>query len=338
MKSELDAFIDSLNSRNFSSHTLANYRRDIEGFSIFFLQNFADLEALWYPTKRSQKLLTASSGEALRKGKLDKMPWQCISEQAVQDFLAFRLQAGIGANTLRRQLSALRSFYQFLLERSFVKHNPTLGIKPPKQPKPLPKSLSADMTQQLLEQTPKNQQSDWLALRDQTMFELLYSSGLRVAELSGLNMSPALDNLEQGWIFIQQGKGQKDRQVPIGREAEKWLQQWLSVREAHVQADENAVFINRFGRRLSIRSIQKALNQRAQQVGLPVKVSPHRLRHACATHLLESSGDLRAVQELLGHKNLSTTQIYTKLDLQHLAQVYDQAHPRASHQKKDKKV
>lgn len=331
MKTYLSAFIQSLKSRKFSEHTLKNYQRDLQSFSDFFLHNFVDLEVVWYPTERSQKLLSPSVREALLEGKSKEVPWQSVSMQAVQDYLSFRLQSGISATTLSRQLSALRSLYQFLLEGELVQHNPTLGLRPPKQPRPLPKSLTVDMTQQLLEQAPKSSQADWLELRDQAMFELLYSSGLRVAELAGLDLSPALDKLDQGWIFVQEGKGKKDRQVPVGREAQKWLKRWLPVREEHVLPGETAIFINRFGKRLSVRSIQKALGQRAKQVGLPVTVSPHRLRHACATHLLESSGDLRAVQELLGHANLSTTQIYTKLDLQHLAQVYDQTHPRAVH-------
>jgi len=316
-------FLEQLAMQNFSAHTLSSYQRDLQAFLRYFL------------SEKSQVVSKETEGKAEKFWTFQCDFWSQLTAASIQAYLAFRLQQGVSARTLSRQLSALRSFYRFLLEQGWVDQDPTLGLKPPKAPKPLPKSLSTDMTGQLLDALPKNRASStWLEVRNQAMFELLYSSGLRVSELAGLDLSPALDNLAQGWLFIQQGKGKKDRQVPVGGQAQKWLQTWLAVRLQYVQPQESAVFINRLGKRLSVRGIQKALQQRAQQAGLPVTVSPHRLRHACATHLLESSGDLRAVQELLGHANLSTTQIYTKLDLQHLAHVYDQAHPRAHRLKK----
>ncbi|CAN8140237.1 site-specific tyrosine recombinase (fragment) [uncultured Thiomicrorhabdus sp.] len=157
---------------------------------------------------------------------------------------------------------------------------------------------------------------------------MLYSAGLRVSECAGLDLSPGLDNINSGWVHVL-GKGAKERLAPIGSKSLQALNTWLKIRSEHALQGEQAVFVNRFGKRLSVRSIQNRLDKRANEAGLPTKMSPHRLRHACATHVLESSGDLRAVQEMLGHENLSTTQIYTKLDMQHLAKVYDSAHPRA---------
>ena len=333
----IEKFEKSLMQGRYSEHTLSNYRRDLRAFASFFLHFFVERQRLWYGSQRGQKLLgqlSESDRQALEQGEASFVPWEAVPPQAILDFLAERMQQGISANSLHRQLSALRKFYRFLSEkREGFRHDPTVGIKPPKPPKPLPKSLSADMTQQLLEQVPQKSAQDsnrWLLVRNQAMFELLYSSGLRVSELAALDVADeSLAQLDAGWVRVIGGKGKKSRQVPIGQVALERLQAWLQERLNHVAAGETAVFINQRGRRISTRGIQLALNKRAEVSGVPIKVSPHRLRHACATHLLESSGDLRAVQELLGHANLSTTQIYTKLDLQHLAQVYDQAHPRA---------
>jgi integrase/recombinase XerC len=231
---------------------------------------------------------------------------------------------GISARTVARQLSALRAFYNFLLLNEQVTINPVKGLKAPKQGKPLPKSLDVDWTQTLLEQP----LTTWQTVRDQAIFELLYSAGLRVSECTQLNLLPGLAMLDAGWVQVL-GKGQKHRLAPVGSKALSALQAWLAIRPAHAKPDEPAVFVSSRGTRLGVRSVQLSLDKRTVQAGLPTKMSPHRLRHACATHVLESSGDLRAVQEILEHANLSTTQIYTKLDLQHLAHVYDLAHPRA---------
>ena len=202
--------------------------------------------------------------------------------------------------------------------------NPAKGVKAPKQPQPLPKSVDVDWMSRLLDQPLET----WQDVRDQAIFELLYSAGLRVSECAELDLSPGLDESESGWVRVL-GKGQKERLAPVGSKALLALKNWLAIRNEHAQADEQAVFVNQRGGRLSVREWKNQQEKRTRKAGLPTKMSPHRLRDACATHVLESSGDLRAVQEILGHANLSTTQIYTKLDLQHLAQVYDQAHPRA---------
>jgi integrase/recombinase XerC len=296
--SSLARFLHSLQQQNRSPHTLSNYRRDIEAFLHFYL---AESDAL----------------SAFER-------WEAIDPDAIRAFLAYRVDQGVGPRTLARQLSALRALYRFLLQAEQVSHDPTLGIKAPKQPKPLPKSVDVDWAKTLLEQPLKH----WQDVRDQAVFELLYSAGLRVSECVNLDLSPGLDGLDSGWVRVL-GKGQKTRLAPVGSKALQALKQWLAIRAGYARADETAVFVNRHGGRLGVRSVQQRLDKRAEQAGLPTKMSPHRLRHACATHVLESSGDLRAVQEMLGHASLSTTQIYTKLDLQHLAQVYDQAHPRA---------
>ncbi|MDX1347635.1 MAG: tyrosine recombinase XerC [Thiomicrorhabdus chilensis] len=308
----LKQFLHSLSVQNRSAHTVSNYRRDVEMFLAFYLTGETEV-------KRNGE-------QAERLSQFDG--WSTIPPDAIRSFLGDRVQQGISARTLARQLSAIRSFYDFLLLENKVTKNPAKGIRAPKQPQPLPKSLDVDWTRKLLEQ-PLN---SWQDVRDQAVFELLYSAGLRVSECTELDLTPGLDQLKAGWVLVM-GKGQKARLAPVGSKAQEAIHHWLDIRNDYAQADERAVFVNRQGGRLSVRSVQKRLDQRTLQAGLPTKMSPHRLRHACATHVLESSGDLRAVQEMLGHANLSTTQIYTKLDLQHLAQVYDQAHPRAKKSK-----
>ncbi|BBN60378.1 tyrosine recombinase XerC [Hydrogenovibrio marinus] len=310
-KNQFSEFVAELTRLNRSPETIENYERDMVAFLRFFQGDFL--------------------AEEIENSLHDHRPfidafqdWQSVSVEAIQAFVASRMEAGIHPRTLSRNLSALRTFYQFLIEHNWAFANPAKSVKAPKQPKPLPKSLDIDLTQQLLEQ-PLN---TWQDIRDQAMFECLYSAGLRVSELADLDLSPGLDQMSEGWVKVL-GKGSKERISPLGSKAIAALQRWLSIRDEHAKGDEQAVFVNKFGNRLSVRSIQQRLDQRTLQAGLPTKMSPHRLRHACATHVLESSGDLRAVQDLLGHANLSTTQIYTKLDLQHLAKVYDTAHPRA---------
>lgn len=298
---QIMAFIHDLQARNASVHTQTNYQRDLQAFLAFYLKH---------------SLSELSDAEFT--------DWAQIQPNALRRFLSERMAQGIGARTLARQLSAIRAFYDFLLHRNLVTLNPAKGIKAPKQGKPLPKSIDVDWTQTLLDQ-PLN---SWQNVRDQAVFELLYSGGLRVSECVGLDLLPGLAMLNSGWVQVL-GKGQKHRLAPVGSKALQALQAWLTVRPTYAKPDETAVFVSARGTRLGVRSVQLSLDKRTVQAGLPTKMSPHRLRHACATHVLESSGDLRAVQEILGHANLSTTQIYTKLDLQHLAQVYDLAHPRA---------
>lgn len=307
-------FTQHLQRANKSPHTLQNYQRDLAALVAFYHDYLGDDDKN-APTQRAQQAWADLA-------EFDH--WQAIDFEVIQAFVSSRMQQGISARTIARQLSTFRSFYDFLIQQNRVSQNPAKNIKAPKQPKPLPKSLDVDLTQQLLEQ-PLN---SWQDIRDQAIFELLYSAGLRVAELASLDLSPGLDTLQSGWVRVI-GKGQKMRQAPVGNQAKQAILNWLAIRADHARPDEKAVFVNRSGGRLGIRSIQQHLDQRTLKAGLPTKMSPHRLRHACATHVLESSGDLRAVQEMLGHANISTTQIYTKLDLQHLAKVYDSAHPRA---------
>ena len=308
----LENFIRHLQAQNKSVHTVSNYQRDIEDFLGFYLaDDLGDVDSE-KPEEGLQNTIAKFSD------------WRIIDSQSIRAFLAYRVQSGISARTLARQLSAIRSFYDYLLLKDLVSKNPAKGVKAPKQPQPLPKSVDVDWMQRLLDQPLET----WQDIRDQAIFELLYSAGLRVSECAELDLSPGLDESDSGWVRVL-GKGQKERLAPIGSKALLALKNWLAIRNEYAQEDEQAVFVNQRGSRLSVRSLQNQLDKRTIQAGLPTKMSPHRLRHACATHVLESSGDLRAVQEILGHANLSTTQIYTKLDLQHLAQVYDKAHPRA---------
>ncbi|MDN5882896.1 MAG: tyrosine recombinase XerC [Nitrosospira sp.] len=247
--------------------------------------------------------------------------WQDVDAHVVRAFIASRHRRGIGGRTLARNLSSLRSFVRFLIERAVLHHDPTRDMQLPRAPRKLPRTLDVDQVRRLLEIAG----DDLLARRDRAIMELFYSSGLRLAELAALDSLPDLD---EGLVTVT-GKGNKQRRVPVGRYAQAALQAWLQVRGQWAAADEPALFVSRRGRRLGRRSIEQRLRQRAVEQGLPMSVHPHMLRHSFASHLLESSSDLRAVQELLGHADIGTTQIYTHLDFQHLARVYDNAHPRA---------
>lgn len=308
-------FFTQLNIQGRSRHTQDNYRRDLFTFLVFYRGEFLAEEI--EPSLDSPIYFLNEFAD-----------WHFIKPEIVQQFVAYRMQQSIGARTIARQLSALRSFYQFLIEKKVVTDNPAKSIKAPKLPKPLPKSLDVDLTNKLLEQPLET----WQDVRDQAVFECLYSAGLRVSELTELSLSPGLDAINDGWLRVL-GKGKKERLSPLGKQAFLALKNWLVIRYKYANEDENGVFVNRFGKRLGVRSVQKSLDNRAIKSGMPTKMYPHRLRHACATHVLESSGDLRAVQEMLGHADLATTQIYTKLDLQHLANVYDKTHPRAKKKK-----
>lgn len=227
---------------------------------------------------------------------------------------------GLGGKSLQRWLAAVRGLFQHWSRASGRQHNPALGIRAPKAPRALPKALDVDQTQALLEAPAEGPE----ACRDLAMFELCYSSGLRLAELVSLNLGDVADAL-----VTVTGKGAKVRAVPVGGKALEALGRWLRERPALARPEETALFVNRRGTRVAPRTVQQRLARLAQTQGLGRHVHPHMLRHSFATHLLESSGDLRAVQELLGHANISTTQVYTHLDFQHLARVYDGAHPRA---------
>jgi integrase/recombinase XerC len=231
----------------------------------------------------------------------------------------------LSAASVARQLSSWRGFYTFACRRLGYASNPCIGLRPPKAAKSLPQILSPDVCTQLLD-NPDAAENDTLAARDRAMFELFYSSGLRLAELVGLDLNDV--NLQSGEAQVT-GKGRKTRIVPVGQQALAAIAAWLPQRLSLVRDNTPALFISQRGNRLTPRSVQLRLNRWAAQAGLGQHVHPHMLRHAFATHVLQSSGDLRAVQEMLGHASISTTQVYTHLDWQHLAKVYDQAHPRA---------
>ena len=235
---------------------------------------------------------------------------------------------GLSGRTLARMLSAWRTFFGWLARHHGLAANPCTGIRAPKVPKGLPKALSPDAAQRLLDATAEGE----LAQRDKAMFELFYSSGLRLAELVSLDVAHAARIGRDREVTVT-GKGSRTRTVPVGTRAVEALEAWLAVREGHAKPDEPALFVGARGRRIAGRVVREALKRWALRAGLTEHVHPHVLRHSFASHVLQSSGDLRAVQEMLGHASISTTQVYTHLDFQHLAKVYDAAHPRARKKK-----
>jgi integrase/recombinase XerC len=256
----------------------------------------------------------------------DVSSWQQLDTRQVRHYAAQAHRRGLSGRSIQRRLSALRSFFNYLLREQAATTNPGLDVHAPRTERHLPDTLNVDDVTQLVGVTDREP----LTLRDIAMLELLYSSGLRLGELVSLDTGD-IDYNEQ--VVRVTGKGAKTRVVPVGAKAIRALQDWLAVRTA--ADDEAAIFTGRSGRRLSARAVQQRVKQRARKRGIPGDLHPHTLRHSFASHLLESSGDLRAVQELLGHADISTTQIYTHLDFQHLAQVYDAAHPRARKRKQD---
>ncbi|KQU67868.1 MULTISPECIES: tyrosine recombinase XerC [unclassified Rhizobacter] len=240
---------------------------------------------------------------------------------------------GLGSRSIALVLSAWRGFFRWLGHEGVVALNPVDGVRAPKAAKPLPKALPVDQAVALAEPREDDDTDPALAARDQCIVELLYGCGLRVGELVGLDVRASGE--AAGWIDAAEaeaqvlGKGRKRRSVPVGGPALQALAQWLALRGTLADPGEPALFVSRRGTRLTDSQVRSRLKRRALQAGLPTHVHPHMLRHSFASHLLQSSGDLRAVQELLGHANISTTQVYTKLDFQHLAKVYDAAHPRA---------
>ena len=278
--------------RRQSPHTIANYRRDLA------------------------KLL-ALAGDT---------PLPALLTHHIRRFVAQLHGQGLSPRSLARTLSAWRGFYRWLGQNGEIAANPCEGIRPPKAAKPLPKSLPVDETMRLL--STEEDDDARLMARDQAMFELFYSSGLRLAELAALDVDALEMALNEGEIRVL-GKRSKTRIVPVGSQARAALALWRDRRGELAKADTAALFVSLRGTRLSHRAIEERLRQRALRQGLPQHVHPHMLRHAFASHLLQSSGDLRAVQEMLGHASIASTQIYTHLDFQRLAQVYDAAHPRA---------
>jgi integrase/recombinase XerC len=291
-----------------------------------FLQRLTQERALSPHTRAAyQRDLESLAAWCDRQGMSD---WSRIDHGHVRSFSAHSHAGGLGARSIQRRLSAVRSFYTFLQRERLCAHNPAADVRAPKGPRKLPRTLDADLMQRVLE-TPVADPAgrpDLLGLRDRAIMELLYSSGLRLAELAGLDLG-GLD-LKDRTVTVT-GKGNRTRIVPVGARAAAVLEEWLRQRAALAATGELAVFVGRNGRRLGARAIQLRLAAFARRHGLPVRLHPHLFRHSFASHLLESSHDLRGVQELLGHANLSTTQIYTHLDFQHLAHIYDQAHPRA---------
>ncbi|MGX2040364.1 tyrosine recombinase XerC [Methylocaldum sp. MU1018] len=249
--------------------------------------------------------------------------WEDLLSRHVREHIASRHREGLGSRSLQRELSAIRSFFDFLVKRRQVPDNPARGVRPPKSPRKLPALLDADQMTGLLEGAPDNE----LEIRDVAMWELFYSSGLRLSELVSLELQDL--DLAAGTVLVRHGKGQKSRILPVGRYARQAIERWLVLRSRYAHSGEKALFVSSRGSRIAGRTIQLRLERWQRKLGLPEHVHPHMLRHSFASHVLESSGDLRAVQELLGHANLSTTQIYTHLDFQYLATVYDRSHPRA---------
>ena len=275
---------------------------------------------------RSPHTLTAYERELRELGNL--LPE--TAQPTRSDFqAAFRQlsQRGLHASSLARALSAWRQYGEYLVQQGSLKTNPVQNIKAPKKPQRLPRAIERDTINALLDQPAAA--DDTLALRDQAIAELLYGSGLRLAELASLNLNDVY--LDAGWLNVH-GKGNKQRQVPLTQSSAALLRQWLAQRPA--QPHETALFTTQRGTRLGSRQIAKRLDNWAQQHGSPQHISPHMLRHSFAGHLLQASRDIRAVQDLLGHASLSSTQIYTKLDFDHLATVYDETHPRARRGKK----
>lgn len=254
-------------------------------------------------------------------------PVAALRAHDIRRFIAQLHGRGLDGRSLARMLSAWRGFYQYLARDHGCTLNPCVGIRAPKSAKRLPQALSPDEARQLVE----IDAGDALAVRDRAMLELFYSSGLRLAELAGL--APGDVNFSDATVRVT-GKGSKTRVVPVGSHAARALQSWLSQRTSIAGIDEQALFVNLQGRRLGPRAIQDRVRRRAQQQGIASRVHPHMLRHSFASHVLQSSSDLRAVQEMLGHASISTTQVYTQLDFQHLAKIYDSAHPRARRKNK----
>ncbi len=302
MQNELDQFLSYLNvEKQLSPHTVGAYERDLKQL-IAFLEE-----------KRVSQ-------------------WNQVQQQHIRLYSNTLRLKQLASKSIQRMLSSARSFFNYLLKEGKVKNNPADSVSAPKVPKRLPKTLDVDQISQLL--TPKSSEQGPLDLRDHAIMELFYSSGLRLSELSSLNLNDI--HYSDARMRVT-GKGNKTRELPIGSHALEALRSWLKVRSQFLKPDneEQAVFVTQQGKRLGNRSIQARLKKKAQEKGLDSHLHPHMLRHSFASHVLESSGDLRAVQELLGHADISTTQIYTHLDFQHLAKVYDQAHPRAKRTGKD---
>jgi integrase/recombinase XerC len=255
--------------------------------------------------------------------------WKQLDNEHVRAFAATCYRKGLSARSIQRRLSAARTFYRYLLREKHVKKNPVTAVSAPKSGKRLPGNLDADRMAKLLDISGKGP----IVARDRAILELLYSSGLRLAELIDLDLGDV--DLADQTVRVT-GKGNKDRIIPVGRYARRAIADWLRLRGEFASAKAKALFVSTQGNRLSPRSVQSRVSYWAKRQGIDTRVYPHLFRHSFATHLLESSHDLRGVQELLGHTNISTTQVYTHLDFQHLAQIYDKTHPRARRKAENK--
>jgi len=255
-----------------------------------------------------------------------EIPLADLQVHHIRRFVAQLHGQGLSGRSLARLLSAWRGFFKWLGRGDAVLANPCEGVRSPKSPKHLPNALSVDEAARLLE--PDDESDPVLAARDSAMFELFYSSGLRLAELAALDCEALDTAMHEGEIRVL-GKRSKARLVPVGSKAREALAAWAAVRPSLAAEGEAALFVGQRGGRIGHRMIQLRLARRAVLLGLPRHVHPHMLRHSFASHVLQSSGDLRAVQEMLGHASIASTQVYTHLDFQHLAKVYDAAHPRA---------
>ena len=284
-------FVYLKNERGLSARTLKAYQRDLDELLLF-----------------------------LQTEEIDRP--ELVTQHHIRAFIAQRHRQGLGGKSLQRLLSAIRSFYKWMLREGLAEHNPATPVRAPKSPRHLPATLDADTIAQLLDipcDTP-------LAIRDKAIMELFYSSGLRLSELATLRWEQV--DLASGMVTVT-GKGNRSRMVPVGRIAAEALHEWRKTQGKFASFEEPHVFVSQRGTPIATRTIQARIRHWAKHQGMPQHVYPHLLRHSFASHMLESSGDLRGVQELLGHADISTTQIYTHLDFQHLAKVYDKAHPRA---------
>ena len=289
---QVDAFLHHIRfERRLSEHTVSAYRRDLAALGEYCAErNLAD--------------------------------WSRLSTGDLRRFAAGAHRRGLAPRTVQRRLAGARSFFNYLETEGAISNNPARGVKAPRPPRGLPQTLDLDQVTRLLDITER----DAAACRDRAMLELMYSSGLRLAELISLDLGGI--DMREGLVRVT-GKGRKTRILPVGRKAIDALKAWAHRRAELAAPGEIALFVGVRGRRIGASSVQARIDYWARRSGLPGHVHPHMLRHSFATHVLESSGDLRAVQELLGHADISTTQVYTHLDFQHLARVYDRAHPRA---------
>lgn len=290
---QLTGFVNHLKyEQQASPHTVKNYRRDLQQ-----LFRFAESENL--------------------------ANWQQIQPHHIQRLIATRHRQGLTSRSLHRELSAFRSFFGYLIKNFGFSANPAIDIRAPKSAKKLPKLLDVDQMAGFLNASPETD----LEFRDLAMWELFYSSGLRLSELVQLDCNDV--DLNDTTVLVKSGKGRKSRIVPVGRKAAQALLNWLPIRQRIAKLNEQSLFVSIHGNRLANRSVQARLRHWCLKQGLPRLVNPHMLRHSFASHLLESGSDLRSVQEMLGHSQISTTQIYTHLDFQYLADSYDKSHPRA---------